>query len=162
MTCEHSPQQFSLPMELAPLTSSRLASRAKTLALLDVVPGWKGSAADYGLRSSVWFASYSPDLSCWKTAQVSALGEVQRSSLRLPMSGMMQSGKVFRRCPLAPSTYELDSSLWPTPVKSDTGHRRVKYSQGGTALSMAIGGPLNPEWGEWLMGFPMGWTDVRP
>lgn len=22
-----------------------------------------------------------------------------------------------------------------------------------------IGGPLNPPWVEWLMGFPLGWTD---
>ena len=26
----------------------------------------------------------------------------------------------------------------------------------------AIGGPLNPTWVEWLMGFPLGWTDLEP
>lgn len=25
-----------------------------------------------------------------------------------------------------------------------------------------IGGPLNPDWEEWLMGWPIGWTDLRP
>jgi hypothetical protein len=24
-----------------------------------------------------------------------------------------------------------------------------------------IGGSLNPTWVEWLMGFPLGWTDLR-
>ncbi|MFJ2457994.1 hypothetical protein ACIOVC_05495 [Pseudomonas neuropathica] len=24
------------------------------------------------------------------------------------------------------------------------------------------GGHLNPEWAEWLMGWPIGWTDLRP
>jgi hypothetical protein len=24
------------------------------------------------------------------------------------------------------------------------------------------GGPLNPEWTEWLMGWPIGWTDLKP
>ncbi len=24
------------------------------------------------------------------------------------------------------------------------------------------GGPLNPTWVEWLMGFPLGWTDSKP
>jgi len=24
------------------------------------------------------------------------------------------------------------------------------------------GGRLNPEWGEWFMGFPMGWTEFQP
>jgi DNA (cytosine-5)-methyltransferase 1 len=23
-------------------------------------------------------------------------------------------------------------------------------------------GPLNPEWVEWLMGWPLGWTDLKP
>jgi hypothetical protein len=25
----------------------------------------------------------------------------------------------------------------------------------------AIGGKLNPTWVEWLMGFPLGWTDLE-
>jgi hypothetical protein len=28
-------------------------------------------------------------------------------------------------------------------------------------LPEAIGGPVNPTWAEWLMGFPEGWTDVE-
>ncbi len=30
---------------------------------------------------------------------------------------------------------------------------RINMSQGN-------GGSLNPEWVEWLMGFPAGWTDI--
>jgi hypothetical protein len=26
----------------------------------------------------------------------------------------------------------------------------------------AAGGRMNPAWGEWLMGFPIGWTDKTP
>jgi hypothetical protein len=29
-------------------------------------------------------------------------------------------------------------------------------------LSEQIGGLLNPEWVEWLMNWPIGWTDLRP
>jgi hypothetical protein len=29
-------------------------------------------------------------------------------------------------------------------------------------LSEQIGGSLNPTWVEWLMGWPLGWTDLRP
>jgi DNA (cytosine-5)-methyltransferase 1 len=29
-------------------------------------------------------------------------------------------------------------------------------------LSEQIGGSLNPTWVEWLMGFPLGWTDLKP
>ena len=29
-------------------------------------------------------------------------------------------------------------------------------------LSQQIGGSLNPTWVEWLMGWPLGWTDLKP
>ena len=48
-----------------------------------------------------------------------------------------------------------------TPTADDTGHRKNKYSQGGQALSHQLGGTLNPQWVEWLMGFPIGWTDCE-
>jgi hypothetical protein len=51
--------------------------------------------------------------------------------------------------------------LWTTPCADDTGHRKNRYAQGGTALSTQAGGQLNPRWVEWLMGFPLGWTDLR-
>jgi hypothetical protein len=52
--------------------------------------------------------------------------------------------------------------IWSTPVASDTSHRKNKYAQGGTALSTQAGGKLNPMWVEWLMGWPLGWTDLNP
>lgn len=52
--------------------------------------------------------------------------------------------------------------MFTTPTADDTGHRKKPYSQGGEALSFQIGGPVNPAWEEWLMGFPIGWTDVEP
>ncbi len=53
------------------------------------------------------------------------------------------------------------SGLFPTMVAHDTCHRMTKYAQGGTPLSMEAGGPLNPAWVEWLMGYPGGWTDLE-
>lgn len=65
-----------------------------------------------------------------------------------------------------PSQFERNSvplnaavKMWTTPTADDTGHRKERYSQGGTALSLQAGGSLNPTWVEWLMGFPPGWTD---
>ena len=54
----------------------------------------------------------------------------------------------------------------PTPTASSYGS-----NQGGAAgrvgkkrksLAGILGGPENPEFREWLMGFPIGWTDLRP
>jgi hypothetical protein len=52
--------------------------------------------------------------------------------------------------------------VWTTPTADDTGHRKDKYAQGGTALRCQAGGKLNPQWVEWLMGWPIGWTDCAP
>jgi len=29
-------------------------------------------------------------------------------------------------------------------------------------LNAEVGGPLNPTWVEWLMGWPLEWTDLKP
>lgn len=29
-------------------------------------------------------------------------------------------------------------------------------------LNAVVGGPLNPDWCEWFMGFPIGWTGLKP
>jgi hypothetical protein len=64
--------------------------------------------------------------------------------------------------------------LWPTPVsKSDSGGRigldggarardLIRRNHGDQAVSDMTGGKLNPTWVEWLMGWPLGWTDLRP
>ena len=53
-----------------------------------------------------------------------------------------------------------NQSYWTTPTSDDTCHRKKKYQQGGTDLSAQAGGALNPTWVEWLMGLPIGWTDL--
>ena len=32
----------------------------------------------------------------------------------------------------------------------------------GKGVETSTGGQLNPEWVEWLMGWPIGWTDLKP
>jgi len=58
---------------------------------------------------------------------------------------------------------------WPTPVRQDAqGHGRVSpdipspTDHTGTSLVDAVGGSLNPMWVEWLMGWCLGWTDLKP
>ena len=33
---------------------------------------------------------------------------------------------------------------------------------GGVGVETQDGGQLNPTWVEWLMGWPLGWTDLKP
>jgi hypothetical protein len=55
--------------------------------------------------------------------------------------------------------------LLPTPTARDwkSGKGKTQSERGRTAgpsLAEVSGGQLNPMWVEWLMGFPLGWTDL--
>lgn len=53
--------------------------------------------------------------------------------------------------------------LLPTPTKADgdRGSNTYYRGQGNPTLRGAAGGTLNPQWVEWLMGYPEGWTDLE-
>jgi hypothetical protein len=71
---------------------------------------------------------------------------------------LMRSGTVYPSTPLALLTGGIASGLLPTPLASETGYRKAKFSQGGTSLSTALGGRPNPPFVEWLMDFPINHT----
>ena len=53
------------------------------------------------------------------------------------------------------------ATLFPTPkANAGTGASKSQNHQGGPDLQTVCGGTLNPTWVEWLMGFPIGWTDL--
>jgi len=52
-------------------------------------------------------------------------------------------------------------TLYPTPKASDWKRQGspAEYRRNSLDLPAAAGGKLNPQWVEWLMGVPVGWTD---
>ena len=66
--------------------------------------------------------------------------------------------------------------MWPTQAAHEgrLGYQRRDPGKKGTQKSLstevideaggrdAVGGQLNPTWVEWLMGWPLGWTDLKP
>jgi hypothetical protein len=48
--------------------------------------------------------------------------------------------------------------MFPTPNTVDA-KGGTRKGEGQTQLCHTVGGQLNPTWVEWLMGFPLGWTD---
>jgi hypothetical protein len=55
-------------------------------------------------------------------------------------------------------------SLWPTPTAhnaKDTGTAPSEGLRNTPNLAFQVGGKLNPNWVEWLMGFPIGFTDSK-
>jgi hypothetical protein len=49
---------------------------------------------------------------------------------------------------------------WPTPRAFM--HKDSTTDRGKHNLGEVVGGTLNPTWVEWLMGWPLGWTDLKP
>ena len=56
-------------------------------------------------------------------------------------------------------------TMWGTPKAQDSRHAlrdRGKGNLGEQVSGLHYGGKLNPFWTEWLMGWPIGWTDLKP
>tara|TARA_R110000824_G_C14789383_1_gene633044 strand:+ start:215 stop:502 length:288 start_codon:yes stop_codon:yes gene_type:complete len=53
--------------------------------------------------------------------------------------------------------------MWPKPTTQDAANNggKSQYERNSLPLNAAVGGSLNPEWVEWLMGYPIGWTDLK-
>jgi hypothetical protein len=135
------------------------------------------------------FAWFDHDLRCWKTLQGTFLSDLEMCKPIWPRSGITQNGIAYQRQPSVPRTFAIEYSLslhgnrlWATPTTqeiehpnmtiTETGRRASKSGNGrGHSIGLAdqvklwpkenIGGSLNPEWVEWLMGFPIGWTDLE-
>lgn len=187
----HSQGQYLLPMELQESTLSPEASRAKTLALLESSAAWaKEPDQDYGPKSSDLLASYDLSSSSWRTSQLCLLARATGEADGLaefsetwPSAGMMLSGKTYRLEPWAIPTCESARGFWPTPNKSNgfapfslaTMQRKVRGESRPSGCKMGFDlkweprclpylerGWINPIITEWLMGFPIGHTDLQP
>jgi hypothetical protein len=53
---------------------------------------------------------------------------------------------------------------WPTPTAHNAKETNApsESERNTPTLAAQAGGALNPMWVEWLMGWPIGWTDLRP
>jgi len=54
--------------------------------------------------------------------------------------------------------------LWPTPTAHNAKETNApsKALRNEPSLASRVGGTLNPTWVEWLMGWPLEWTDLKP
>ncbi|MGB1142082.1 MAG: hypothetical protein ACPG1A_14365 [Halioglobus sp.] len=70
----------------------------------------------------------------------------------------------FRRKGSSGSFVEaMAAAMYPKPTVQDASNNGgPSQSQRNTPpLNSVAGGGLNPQWVEWLMGFPIGWTDCE-
>ena len=59
--------------------------------------------------------------------------------------------------------WEEKQKMWPTPTTQDGKNNggKSQHMRNSKPLNAEVGGALNPQWVEWLMGYPIGWTDLK-
>ena len=110
---------------------------------------------------------FSRDTSGWRTARCLYAEDLAWSSLTLPRWGSLHDGELWERTTQAPRTSATGSGCWPTPTVNDSKNNgspsQYRRTSNGKPrdlqLNAVVGGALNPTWVEWLMGWPLGWTD---
>lgn len=168
------------------LISSPVGFPVRTSARSDVEPELtQARDPDSGASSPDLFAIYDPASRSLRTWARSGVGDWPEFSETLPRSGTMRNGRLYRRLPLVLHISGKDYSFWPTPQASDGLFcERLKMNQtvaqwiaagmkrpSGSHISSMLTrhpdvalvdcGLLNPEFCEYLMGFPIGWSDSK-
>ena len=160
--------------------SSVTASRANPSAMLESVREWK--THDTSSHTSET-ESESADLALfsWRTSKESSQAQQQTENQFSNMSSESwkawvteQRREYSARLKSAHLTRESGSSslAWPTPRSSEykdcgpVGSKSQIHMNKRSYLCAKVKEPnkphgyLNPEWTEWLMGIPLGWTDL--
>ncbi len=127
------------------------------------------------------FTKFSPDSSSWKTHQFSLLEGLEEFLETWPKWGLMRNGECWVQQTLAHHTKgtesgSLEIKKWPTPGASDAirgtmqnwkpirpSGQPAQYPLNQALRDITgINGRPNPIFVEWLMGFPILWTDLKP
>jgi hypothetical protein len=135
--------------------------------------GWEPTMnVTCGLQRLSALGELDPDTSSVKTLQdFLFLDTLKRSSATLPKSGMTCNGIVYRlgRSVHGMRETECGYRQWvdkrekmPTPAHRDYRSGKHNNDKSRDQLNEYTGGLLNPEWVEWLMGWPIGWTSLEP
>jgi hypothetical protein len=178
MTAFSRPSRFG--MTFAPLTDDLGAGLltwfrgdflAKTSASQERATDLTGSGLAYGQKWLGSLAKYDHDSRSWRTAQRSLLGDSEGYSETWPRWGTTVAGELYLLPTPELRTEGSESGLWPTPTAHNAkegGHPSEHGRNTATLTAQAAGGvptqpmTLNPEWVEWLQGWPRMWTALKP
>ena len=136
----------------------------------------------FGLNIGDLLEIYDPDSQSWKMSGCLFTGDYGKSSAPLPKSGIMRNGKVYVLVSLECTISGNECGLWPTPAASDgmggiakkTAELKAKglCRPSGVRMGSSLKwekritdtyngkGHLNPNLSEWLMGYPINWTEL--
>ena len=154
------------------LTWYRAGFRAKTSAQQEKETDSTASAAECGGKWQGSFTKYDLSTSSWKTPQCSLLGGLETFSETWPRWGLMRGGECWEQRMSEPLTNAKESGLLPTPLADDwkggtvtvhskTGRPRTDQLRHWVKIKFGLTYPI-PEHSEAMMGWPQGWTDLKP
>ena len=162
------------------LTLFREDFLAKTLAPQGGGQALMESEAECGEKWHASFVKYDPDSFLWRTHQCSLLGDLDEFLETWPQWGLMRDGECWEQRMLEQSIRGTESGSLekiPTPTASD--HKRTPMKKSYADRPKTLGVPddlakwavrksgldharLEPVLWEWAMGWPEGWTDLKP
>jgi hypothetical protein len=124
------------------------------------------------------------DGQCWELPTLARRTSGIGSGVWLPTPtvGMVTGGQNPEKGGQIGLGYMARKNAWPTPtgtlgthggmvmtyqtpvsrMHKDNGRNPSELDRNSPTLAMQAGGSLNPPWVEWLMGWPLGWTDLKP
>ena len=130
--------------------------------------------ADFGEKWPESLAKYDLNTHSWRTHQCLLFEDLTECLAIFPKWGMMHDGELWELAMSAHLIEGSESGLLPTPLKSDSAARRPSKNWQGNDLPSAVwricGGEenpqkpptkLHPEFVEWMMAWPIGWTGLR-
>ena len=154
------------------------ASRVRTFPQREKERVSTGREAAYGASSPVLLARYDRDTRSWKTPQCSLIEDSGECLETFPKSGIMRGGVLWELTMWVPPTVASESGFWriPTPLASDGSKqqanskvrhlRKAKFGARVHSVPYWILKNYNmrctPTMSEWLMGYPISWTDSAP
>ena len=137
------------------------------------------NVVDYGKNLSGLLQRLSHDTPLLKMLPICVVRDLKKLSKIYGRSGMLVNGILYQLAPLVPRTSGNESGSSPTPRKSvaipaklptptcrDSGKPlppRKKNPSGGQKppLVSVVGGKLQPNFVEWMMGYPPNWTELE-
>ena len=146
------------------LTAYLAGFHAKTSAAQEKERESKEKNQDCGQKCSELLAKYDHH-SCSCKTQIGLFPEdLVEFSETWPLSGTIRNGCAYELPSVERTMSGRVYGFLPTPTahNSKEGAYPAEYTRKTPTLATHAGGKINPEWTEWLMHWPIGWTDLKP
>lgn len=145
------------------LTWYRVDFLAKTSRQQDLVLDCQAKGLGYGLNSLESSRNAILDLFSSKTQHTLELKDLTKLSKGFPMQGTLVVGRYYPQRNLERTMRESGCGFLPTPTAHNAkeGAYPAEGKRNTPTLAWVLGGKINPQFTEWMMGWPIGWSDLQ-